>query len=126
MKYKHLKSFEELSDNDYRNDDPISKLKMMELIYNTIIGNDENIINHSEIEDEELDMESSEINFKYKGIPFLLTIKKEEEHIQEECSLPRKETIKKIKKLSKKAGKNKSLKIAGGSDTLIGKIATKE
>jgi hypothetical protein len=126
MKYNNLKSFEELSDNDYRNDDPISKLKMMELIYNTIIGNDENTISHSEIEDEELDMEASEISFKYKGVPFRLTIKREEEGLQEECALPRKSSVMKFKKMAKKAGKNKSLKVAGGSDSLIGKIATKE
>ena len=120
---KFLKTFEELSDNDYRNDDPISKLKVIELIYDTIMDNDGDTFSVSQVEDQELDMESAEISFKYQGVPFRLSIERVENSVKE-CSvgglsapgspnapaLPRKSTVRKIKKLGKKAGLNKSIK----------------
>lgn len=128
----HLRTFEELSDNDYRNEDPISKLKMIELIYNTIIDNGEDSVSLSNLEDSELDMESAEINFKYKGVPFKLSIERVEDGLTEECSvsvgesptLPRKSTVKKIKKLGKKSSVNKSTSLYGGSNSLKGKISS--
>jgi len=134
MKFKHLKTFEELSSNDYRNDDPISKLKMMELVYNTLMDKEGEQLSHYKVEDKELDMESSEITFKYDGVPFRLSIEKVDEI--KECAmgggsapgspnspaLPRKQTVNKIKKLGKKSGKNKSMKSSGGSNALSGKI----
>ena len=136
MKFKHLKTFEEISSNDYRNDDPISKLKMMELIYNTIMDTDGEQLSHYKVEDKELDMESSEITFIYDGVPFRLSIEKVDKI--KECAmgggsvpapgspnspaLPRKSTVNRIKRLGKKSGKNKSMKSSGGSNALSGKI----
>lgn len=134
-RFKYLKTFEELSDNDYRNDDPISKLKMMELVYNTIIDSEREQISHYKMEDNTLDMESAEITFKYMGVPFRLIIEKDEE-VKEEVSvsfggapgspnaptLPRKSTVKKIKKLGKKSGEHESTKKAGGKNALSGEI----
>lgn len=136
---KYLKTFEELSDNDYRNDDPISKLKMMELVYDTLMDNGGDTISHYKVTDQELDMESAEISFKYMGVPFRLIIEREQEKVQEDvgggvvCSatapgspnsptLPRKSTVKKIKKLGKKSGEHKSTKSSGGKNALMGKI----
>lgn len=137
---KYLKTFEELSDNDYRNDDPISKLKMMELIYNTIIDSEQDQISHYKMEDNILDMETSEISFKYEGVPFKLTIEREDKVSEmavgggvsfggAPCSpnaptLPRKSTVKKIKKLGKKSGEHKSTKSAGGKNAITGNISS--
>jgi len=134
---KFLKTFEELSTNDYRNDDPISKLKVMELIYDTLMDNGGDNINLGKVEDQELDMESSEISFKYEGVPFKLLIERVEGI--KECAdstpppgspdaptLPRKNTVKRIKKLGKKSGVNKSTNVYGGKNSLKGKIAIKE
>jgi hypothetical protein len=111
-KFKYLKTFELLTDFDYRNDEPISKLKMMELIYNTIMDNEEEQISLNKIENNIFDMESSEITFKYMGVPFRLLIEKDEKvHEEVGCSvsfggapgspnaptLPRKSTVKKLK-----------------------------
>jgi hypothetical protein len=86
-KLKYLKTFEELveklTDNDYRNDDPISKLKMIELIYDTIMNNGGDTFSTSQVEDNTLDMETAEITFKYMGVPFRLIIEREEEGVQE-------------------------------------------
>jgi len=142
---KFLKTFEELSANDYRNDDPISKLKVLELIYDTIMDNGGDTFSVSRVEDQELDMESAEISFKYCSVvdderhcvPFRLSIERIENSIKE-CSvgglsapgspnapaLPRKSTVKKIKKLGKKAGLNKSIKSSGEKNALGGKIST--
>jgi hypothetical protein len=38
-------------------------------------------------------------------------------------ALPRSSTVKKIKKLGKKSGKNKSMKSSGGRNALTGKIS---
>ena len=137
---KYLKRFEELSSNDYRNDDPISKLKMIEIIYDTIMQNDNgDTFSISQVEDQELDMESAEINFKYQGVPFKISIERVENGVKE-CavgglsapgspnvpSLPRKSTVGKIKKFGKKAGLNKSIKSSGGRNALGGKIETHE
>lgn len=127
----HLRTFEELSENDYRNEDPISKLKMIELVYNTIMDNGEDGVSLSNLEDRELNMESAEINFKYKGVPFKLSIERVEDGLTE-CSvsvgesptLPRKSTVKKIKKLGKKSGVNKSTSLYGGNNSLKGKISS--
>jgi hypothetical protein len=43
-----------------------------------------------------------------------------------ECTLPRRSSVKQFRKMSKKAGKNKSTNVAGGSNALNGKISTKE
>ena len=132
---KYLKTFEELSDNDYRNDDPISKLKMIELVYDTLMDNGGDTISQHKVTDQELDMESAEISFKYMGVPFRLIIEREQEKVQEDVgggvacatatdspTLPRKSTVKKIKKLGKKSGEHKSTKSSGGKNALTGKI----
>ena len=132
---KFIKTFEELSDNDYRNDDPISKLKMIELIYDTLMDNGGDTISLSKVEDPELDMESAEMNFKYDGVPFKLLIERVEG--VKECAvagvgvsaapgspnaptLPRKKSVKQLKKF-------KTGKTMGGKNVLNKKnIATKE
>jgi len=137
---KYLKTFlEKVTDNDYRNDDPISKLKMMELVYNTLVDNEGDLINSYEMSDPELDMEDGEITFKYKGVPFRLIIEREEEEVVGENAeassipgspdspvLPRKSTVNRIKKLGRKSGLNKSVNSSGGRNTLSGKISTHE
>ena len=132
---KFIKTFEELSGNDYRNDDPISKLKMIELIYDTLMDNGGDTISLSKVEDPELDMESAEMNFKYDGVPFKLLIERVEG--VKECAvagvgvsaapgspnaptLPRKKSVKQLKKF-------KTGKTMGGKNVLNKKnIATKE
>jgi len=132
---KFIKTFEELSSNDYRNDDPISKLKMIELIYDTLMDNGGDTISLSKVEDPELDMESAEMNFKYDGVPFKLLIERVEG--VKECAvagvgvsaapgspnaptLPRKKSVKQLKKF-------KTGKTMGGKNVLNKKnIATKE
>jgi len=121
MKFKHLKTFEEISSNDYRNDDPISKLKMMELIYNTMMDNDGEQLSHYKVEDKELDMESSEITFKYDGVPFRLSIEKVDE-IKECAGLPRQKNVEQFKKkLGKKSGGGDKSKMKSGGKNIMGK-----
>lgn len=120
---KNLKTFEELTENDYRNEDSISKLEVMELIYNTIMDVGEDIFDSNEVENKILDMESSEITFTYKNVPFKLTIERTDE--LKECTLPRKNTIKQLKKMAKKF-KNKSINASGGKNVLSGNIAVNE
>jgi hypothetical protein len=120
---KNIKTFEELTQNDYRNEDTISKLEVMELIYNTIMDVGEDNFDPYEVEDKILDMESSEITFVYKNVPFKLTIERTDE--LKECTLPRKNTIKQLKKIAKKS-KNKSMNTSGGKNVLSGSIAVNE
>ena len=42
-----------------------------------------------------------------------------------ECNLPRRSSLKQFRKMAKKAGKNKSTNVAGGSNALSGEISTK-
>jgi hypothetical protein len=131
---RFIKTFEELSDNDYRNDDPISKLKMIEIIYDTLMDNGGDTISLSKVEDPELDMESAEINFKYDGVHFKLLIERVEG--VKECAvagvgvsapgspnaptLPRSKSVKQLKKF-------KTGKTMGGKNVLNKKnIVTKE
>jgi len=128
----YLKKFEELTTNDYRTDDPITKLQVLELIYNTIMDTDGDQFSVSKVEDQILDMEAAEINFKYKGVPFKVSIERVEgikEGAGVGCApapgspnapaLPRKKSIKQIKKV-------KTGKTMGGKNVLKGNISTKE
>lgn len=127
----YLKKFEELTTNDYRTDDPITKLQVLELIYNTIMDTDGDTFSVSKVEDQILDMEAAGINFKYKGVPFKVSIERVEGLKEgvgvgsvapgspDAPALPRKKSLKKIKKF-------KTGKPIGGKNALSGKIATHE